>query len=442
MSAPATTPARTYRLPEGSAWRGAWKKLAFASALGFAASLFGLATDPSRFGFSYLFAFVVFLSVALGGLFFVLVQHLTSAHWSVTVRRSSELLMAGLPIFALLVLPLLADLDHLYPWATGRHAEPTMQAGAFGNAADEGSLEPAALAHANEASVEVIGKARAASEARVLAGKTPYLNKPFFRARAVIYLLLWSLFSRKLFQLSTTQDATGAHANTVAAQRLAPIGAVVFAVTLVLASIDWLMSLDPMWYSTIFGVYFFSICGVAHAAALIVLTRLLHRSGLLEGALSVEHSHDLGKFLFGWIAFWAYIAFIQFFLIWYANVPDELTFFHLRWNDNLGSWKLVSASLFLVRFVVPFWLLISRNVKRNVGVLLAVAALALAMHVVEIYWIVMPNRGPLALHWLDLTCLIAVGGAYLATVLRALEQHALVPVGDPRLARSLHFENA
>ena len=228
----------------------------------------------------------------------------------------------------------------------------------------------------------------------------------------------------------------------VLAKKFAPLATIGFTVALVLAAFDWLMSLEPVWYSTIFGVYVFAGCAVAHAAVAILLAMALQRAGLLQTSISVEHYHDLGKLLFGWLSFWAYITFVQFFLIWYANIPEELTFFHRRWTDNDGSWKVVSTSLFLLHFLLPFWLLLSRNAKRSPTLLAFGAAVVLALHVVDIYWIVLPNIGALAPSWLDVTCFLCVGGVYGALVLWSMENHALVPLGDPRLPRSIAFENA
>jgi hypothetical protein len=177
-------------------------------------------------------------------------------------------------------------------------------------------------------------------------------------------------------------------------------------------------------------------------AMLILLTMAMRRSGLLGNAVNVEHYHDMGKLLFGWIVFWSYISFAQFFLTWYSNIPDEVAWFHKRWHDNGGTWKMTSLALVAFNFFVPFWFLMSRNIKRRLPLLAMGAAVILVMHVVEAYWIVMPNYGPLELKLVDLGCLLGLSGVYFAAVLYNLEQFALVPVGDPRLVRALEFENA
>jgi hypothetical protein len=268
------------------------------------------------------------------------------------------------------------------------------------------------------------------------------MNRPFFVLRALLFLGLWSFIAVRLFRWSTLQDEDTRVEYTLRAKRFAPIATIAFSVALVLAAFDWLMSLEPLWYSTIFGVYVFAGCAVAHAAVAILLAMLLQQSELVQTSISVDHYHDLGKLLFGWLCFWAYVAFVQFFLIWYANIPEELSFFHLRWTDNLGSWKPLTTSLFVLHFLLPFWVLLSRNAKRSPVLLGIGALLILALHVVDIYWLVLPNIGPFAPDWLDLSCFFGIGGIYAASVLWSMEKHPLIPLGDPRLARSLAFENA
>ena len=234
-------------------------------------------------------------------------------------------------------------------------------------------------------------------------------------------------------------DKTKALENTAAAQRFAPAAILLFGVTITFFAFDWLLSLNPTWYSTIFGVYIFAGTALFNMASLILVSLALRRSGLLGDAVNVEHFHDMGKLLFGWIAFWTYISFAQFFLTWYSNIPDEVAWFHKRWDGNGGDWMGVSAALVVFYFFVPFWFLMSRNIKRKLPLLAAGAVCIIVMHVVEVYWVVMPNFGPLDPSMLDLGCLV---GVYLAAVLRGMTEYPLVPVGDPRLQRALEFENA
>ena len=463
-----STTEREYRVRPDSGWAGAWKISAGIGAVGFAAAAFGYVQDPTRFAFSYLFAFFLFLTMGLGALFFVLIQYLTKAGWSVTVRRTAEFFMKGLWIFAILCLPIIPTMGRLFPWLEESHASEsqapinesvTKESGAQPVAADLAgrAKRPAAF---REEGNEALDKAleqrlerqKELAEERTLEGKKPYLNKTFFLIRLVGYLAVWIFLSYKLFDWSTDQDKSKRVANTAAAQRFAPAGIMLFAVTITFAAFDWLMSLQPTWYSTIFGVYVFAGCVVVNMALLILVTWMLKRSGAVGNAINVEHFHDMGKLLFGWLVFWAYISFAQFFLIWYANIPEELVFFHRRWTDGGGTWKNISLALVIFHFAIPFWLLMSRNVKRRVEILITGAVTLVVMHVVEIYWLVMPNypgndvdpahQFVFAPHWLDLACLVGVGGVYFAVVLHTLAGYPLIPIGDPRLGRALKFENA
>jgi len=276
----------------------------------------------------------------------------------------------------------------------------------------------------------------------VMAHKAFYLDKRFFLGRLIFYLLVWSWLAQKYFRWSTEQDKTKALENTAAAQSFAPRGLILFALTLTFFGFDWFLSLNSTWYSTIFGVYIFAQSALFQMACLILMTLALRRSGLLGDTVNVEHYHDMGKLLFGWIVFWSYISFAQFFLTWYSNIPDELTWFHARWGDNGGTWKGVSLAIVAFHFFVPFWFLMSRNIKRRLPLLALGAACMVLMHVVEVYWVVMPAYGPLAPNFVDVACLLGILGIYMAAVLRGMDEYSLVAVGDPRLERALEFENA
>jgi hypothetical protein len=293
-----------------------------------------------------------------------------------------------------------------------------------------------------QASFEEVERAEHEAHAAVLDKKRPYLNMGFFIARMVVYVLVWAGLSALFFKLSTDQDRTKSLENTAKAQRIAPLAAALFALSLTFAAVDWVMGLDPMWYSTIFGVNIFAGSAVAIFAVLILVGRALSKGGYVGKAINTEHFHDLGKLQFGFNVFWAYIAFSQFFLIWYSNIPEETSFYFKRWYAMDGSWKAWSLSLFLLHFVVPFALLLSRNIKRRVDLLALGAGILLTMHFAELYWFVLPNAGPLSPSWIDLACFLGIGGVYLGFVFRTLAQHPLIPVGDPRLPRALHFENA
>jgi hypothetical protein len=350
---------------------------------------------------SYLVAFAFFLSISLGALFFVLLQHLVRAGWSVVVRRLAEALAMNLLIMALLAIPLLFGLPRLYEWADAQ-----------------------TVAHDS-----------------ILQGKQAYLNVPFFAVRLVVYFTVWTLLARYFWSRSTAQDQTGEVGLTMRMERTSTIGMVLFALTTNFAAVDLLMSLDPRWYSTIFGVYFFSGGVVGFFALLSILAALLQRSGRLGGTVTDEHYHDLGKLVFAFIVFWAYIAFSQYMLIWYSNIPEETEWYLRR---QTGQWTAVSLLLLFGHFLFPFVYLLPRFVKRSPKLFGPMAAWVLLMHYVDLYWIVMPQISPgkVPLHLLDLTCPLGLGGILLAATAYRLRRRSLVPLRDPRLAESMAFENA
>ena len=444
-----------YRIPAKSSWAGAWKISGGIGAAGLAVAAYGYigkVVPPDRWAFSYLFGLWVPLSLALGSLFFVMVQFVTKANWGVTVRRVAEMFMRPMPIFAILIIPLVLVLPQLFPWLGARHPATSPDvSGEHAAKPDESPVpdargdmakEPAAYRDMPYAHPKQVEAAEDREEKRIVDHKAVFLNKPFFLIRLIAYLLIWAWLANKFFTWSTEQDKTKALENTAAAQRFAPAGLVLFALTITFFTFDWFLSLNATWFSTIFGVQLFSQAALFNMATLIVTALALQRSGILGKAVTVEHFHDMGKLLFGWIAFWSYIAFAQFFLTWYSNIPDELTFFHLRWHDNGGTWKSITLALVVMHFFVPFWFLMSRNIKRRLPLLATGAVCMIIMHVIEVYWVVMPNYGPLAPNFVDAACLVGLFGVYLSAVLRGMEDFALVPVGDPRLERALHFENA
>jgi hypothetical protein len=453
---------RDYRIGPDSPWAGAWKIAGGIGLVGLVFSYYGYRTDPTRFAFSYLFGFFVSLSLALGSLFFVLVLYMTKAAWGVTVRRIAELFMRPMGVLAILVIPLVFTLPQLFPWVTPKHLEAAPSGSVAGEHAATSEETEAALAEARgiaarepvavrdlyrpptapSTEVKRLVSAEESAENQIVAHKRPFLNVRFFLARLFFYIVVWSWLAFRYFQWSSDQDKTKAVANTAAAQRFAPVALLLFAFTLSFFAFDWLLSLDATWYSTIFGVYVFAQCALFQMAVLILVTLLLRRSGLLGEAVNIEHYHDMGKLLFGWVVFWSYVTFAQFFLTWYANIPDEVAWFHKRWGDNGGTWKGVSWAIIAFHCVVPFWFLLSRNIKRHLPLLALGATCLVVMHVVEVYWIIMPNLGPLSPSLIDLSAFVGVFGIYLAATLRGMVDYSLVPIGDPRLARALDFENA
>jgi hypothetical protein len=356
--------------------------------------------NPKQFFFSWLVSFLFFLSLALGALFFVLIQYAAQGGWGIVLRRIGETTFATLPVMAALFLPVLLGLRDLYSWTV------------------PGAAEHDAL----------------------LRWKAPYLNVPFFLIRAALYFGIWSFIALLYYRGSRGQDATGDPGVSARLRRLAGPGIIVLALTQTFASVDWIMSLTPHWYSTIFGVYFFAGSFVGFIALLSVVAAAMLRAGLLETVISEEHLHDVGKLLFAFTAFWAYIAFSQFFLIWYANVPEETIWYKARLE---GSWKAISVLLMAGHFGVPFFYLMGRAVKRRGSTLAVGGAWLLAMHFVDLYWQVMPTLHPAGLSpaVLDVAAFAAIGGCFVAAAGWLMRREALVPLRDPRLAESIAFEN-
>lgn len=402
-SGPAVLRASSLWLPPEHPWRRLPALGLVLAAVGLGGSLaLGLASEAARrqLWHSWLVGAVFALSIALGGLFFVLLHHATQAGWSVVVRRIAEHAMATLPFMALLFVPLLLGMGDLFHWS---HA-------------DLAARDP------------------------LLVHKQPYLNVPFFVLRTLFYFTVWSALAVWFSRQSRLQDETGDHQLTRRMRRASAPALLLFALTVTFFAFDWLMALNPDWYSTIFGLYFFAGSAVAFFSFLALAVIAARRAGLLVDVLNAEHQHDIGKLLITFVAFWAYMAFSQYLLIWYANLPEETVFFAQR---AAGSWRAASVVLALGHFVVPFFFLLPRSVKRNAKALAAAAVWLLAVHLLDLYWLVMPNLHPAGMvpSLFDAAALIGCCGLFLAVFGAALMRQALVPLRDPRLPESLTFEN-
>jgi hypothetical protein len=354
----------------------------------------------ARFYPSYLVSFVFFLSLALGALFFVLVQHVTRAGWSVAVRRLAEGVAPNvfLPM-AFLAVPVLYGLRTLYPWT------------------DAAVVATDHLLHAKE----------------------PWLNIPFFLARTVIYFGVWSVLAIWFHRKSTVQDKTGDPGLTKKMETTSTAALILFAFTVTFFAFDYLMSLTPHWYSTIFGVYFFAGCVLGFFALMTVLAFFVQRAGALRRTITTEHYHDLGKLVFAFTVFWAYIGFSQYMLMWYANLPEETSWYAAR---QAGSWTTVSLILLFGHFIVPFLALMSRDVKRRKGLLVVGGVWMLVMQWADVYWMVMPGKSPgtIPFSLMDVAVFLGIGGLFFAAALRRMGAHPLVPLKDPRMSESLGYE--
>ena len=405
-----------------------WAKLpvigAVMAVVGLGATFSMLAGElKSRALFSYLWAFEVLLSIALGALGFVLIQHAVRAGWSTVIRRIAETAAATLPVFALLFIPIATIGFHeLYPWT---------------HETDE-----------------------------VLERKRWFLNDGFWYGRAALYFVIWSGLAWFFYLRSTRIDSVTDETERARLVRsmwwMAAPGILLWGLSQSFQAVDWLKSLMPHWYSTMWGVYFFAGSIIAFYSFTALVAMGLQRAGMLKTAITTEHFHDLGKFMFGHTIFWAYIAFSQFMLIWYANIPEETEFFIHRIH---GGWAGVSYALPVIHFFVPFLWLVSRHQKRS-RVRLAIAAVwIIVVHCIDLYWIVLPNYvagglhgaaadhgaqgsvhaaeviSTFAPHWLDLTALLGVTGVFLAAFGFLLNRNKVIAINDPRLAESMAHEN-
>lgn len=400
-------------LAKGSAWR-LLPIVGLVLAGGGLGGAFAMkAGHEHAFWFAYLTAYYGFLAIGLGGLFFCILQHLVRAGWSIAVRRLAENAAITLPFLCLLGLPIvLFGMHDLYHWT-----------------------DTAAVA-----------------ADPMLSAKSSYLNQGAFNIRVGVYFAVWTLLSILFYGWSTggDGDAVKAARNADRARGFAAPALFLFALSLTFAAFDFLMSLDPHWFSTMFGVYYFAGTCLTIHAFLTLLSIFLRKSGYLKGIVTDEHYHDLGKYLFGFTVFYTYIAFSQYFLIWYANIPEETMWFQYRIADDFLPLTYLLAG---GRFFIPFFFLLPRAVKRNPVTLFIAATWILCMEFVDMYWIVQPvlahhhaiesgdHHMTMHIGALDALCFVGMLGAFLAAFGWALGRKALVPTHDPRIAESIKFEN-
>lgn len=459
MSDASTTLRKPILIPADNPWANRWKVAAGFGLLGIIMAGIGASMDPHRFAFSWLYAFACVMTMALGATFVCMIQHLTASGWSITVRRSAEFYSRGLWILIPLFIPVVLSASTLYPWwdqASGHGGHGTAHAQAPEHAAPADAHAAHAGQEAAVPGAEEHGAAHGgghhdpehAAHAAVLEKKLGFLDAgPFWLTRMVIYFLVWWWLGGWILGLSTRQDVTGDKQLTVQMTRRSTYGTILYALSLTFAGFDWIMSLEPNWFSTMFGVRIFASGAVLGFAMVILTTKSLKANGVIGNEVNVEHFHDLGKLMFGFLIFWAYISFSEFFLIWYAAIPEETIYFHRRWDYT--NWRYISMAIVGLKFILPFYLVMSRNVKRHAAGLVLGAGWLFLMHFVEIYYWIMPYAAPhqdLAVTGtgalLDLGCVLATVGIYLAYVFRLMTKHSVVAVNDPRIERALEFVNA
>jgi len=346
---------------------------------------------------SYLLAFLFWLGLGLGCLALLMLQHLTGGGWGFVIRRILESGAATIPLMAVLSLPLLLGFSRLYPWV---HQEASVG-------------EP------------------------VPPLRRVYLTTPSFLGRGIFYFAVWITLAYLLNQWSSEQDRTADPAITGRLQTLSGPGLVIYGLTATFAAVDWAMSLQPHWSSTIYGMMF--IVGEALGALTfaILLARLLSHRKPLADVLAPSHFHDLGNLLLAFVMLWGYVAFSQFLIIWSGNLQDEIPWYLSRAS---GGWAALAVALIVFHFAVPFVLLLNRGVKRRMRVLAWVAGALFVMGLVDLYWVVAPAFDPAAggprVHWMDVVAPLAVGGVWVAWFVWQLKGKALLPLHDPRFQGS------
>jgi hypothetical protein len=369
-------------------------------AVGLVVSLLGLWLSPQYFFRAWLVGWVFWVGVTLGCLAISLLHHLTRGAWGLVIRRVLEAASRTLPLLLVLALPLVFGLKHLYEWA----------------------------------------RPEAVRADALLQAKAPYLNVPFFLTRLVLYFLVWGGVAFLMSALSRRQDRQPDPRLTRRMQLIAGPALAAYCLAVTFAAVDWLMSLQPRWFSTIYGVYLMGSQGLAALAFLITFALWLSRREPMSRVLQPRHFHDWGKLFFTFVMLWAYFSFSQFLIIWAGNLPEEISFYLPRMR---GAWGGLFLAIALFHFLLPFLLLLSRDLKRNAKRLVVVAILMLVMRWLELVWQVEPafhdhNAG---FYWLYLVAPLTLGGFWFAWFLRELKTRPLLPINDPYLPEAIaHHE--
>jgi len=365
-------------------------------------AIVAIATGSRDVYYSYLTAFAYWAGIGFAPVLLLMIFHATHARWMTILRRPVEAMASAIWIFILLVIPICIGMKELYSW-----------------------VEPAAAGFNKEALAKI-------------AHKAPYLNVKFFIVRSILFIGFSWLVARSLFGLSRRQDKEGG-TDLLARQRRMSAGLLPFvAIAITFAGFDWLMSLNPTWFSTIFGVYYFAGSFLSALSILAIVTWHANRKNVFGGGMNIEHTHSIGKLMLAFTCFWTYIAFSQLLLIWIAGLPEETPFYITRFKDG---WAGVGVVLIFCHFFIPFGALLSRSLKRTPHLLAGAAFWILLIHYIDIYWLVMPTLYPegVSLHWSQPVAFVGVGLVAIATAIWGLRGRLPVPVRDPYLAESLRY---
>lgn len=368
-------------------WRS---RAAIVGIAGLILTAIGLFISPSQFFRSYLWAFLFWFGIALGCLPLLMLYHLVGGAWGFTIRRIIESGTRTLPVLAVMFIPILFGIPRLYEWS-----------------------QPDKVA-----------------QIRALQLKHAYLNIPFWIIRTLIYFAVWLFYVYRLNRMSARQDETGDTALPRRFQRFSGPGLVVYGLTITFASFDWAMSLEPQWYSTIYGMLWIVSQALSGLAFAIAILALLAGTAPISRLSLPDSLHDLGNLLLAFVMLWAYLSFSQLLIIWSGNLPEEIQWYLSRLHHG---WQWVAAALITFHFFVPFFLMLARFKKRHIRWIATIALLVLVMRVVDTYWIITPAfyRDRFTLHWLDLFALVGIGGIWLAVYARQLAVMPLLPLHDP-----------
>ena len=367
-----------------------------AGAVGVVLTIVGFALyGAERFFQAYLVAYTFWIGIVLGSMALLMVQHLTGGAWGIVIRRPLEAAVRTLPVMAVLFLPIIFGMHDLYHWTH-----------------DEAANDP------------------------VIAQKAAYLNTEFFIARQVIYFVIWIAISYMLTKWSAEQDRSGDPALVRKFSILSGAGLVIYSLTLTFAFVDWTMSVNPHWFSTMWGPLHMVGQGLSAFAFAIVILIMLSQVAPLNRVVTAHHLHDLGKFLFAFLMLWAYLSFSQFLIVWSANLAEEIPHYLVRWD---AGYQYVSGFMILFHFALPYALLLSRDTKRDYRRLRLIATWVLLARIVDYYWHVAPefHEEGLRLGLLDFATPIALGGIFLALFAVNLKGRSLLPINDPGLPKAL-----
>jgi hypothetical protein len=359
--------------------------------LAFLISFMNFLRNPEQFYRSYLLAFVFWIGFPLGSMAILMLHHLTGGDWGLPIRRPLEAATRTFPLMLILFVPLIFGLKTLFPWA---------QPGGLGD-------DP------------------------VLKFKRIYLSLNFFMSRAVIYFLIWFALSYLLNKWSAEQDRTGDPAIAKRLEGMSGPGLIFYGLTVTFATIDWVMSLQPHWFSTIFGMIFMMV-GVLGAMSLVILVaRILSNYEPMASAVTPAQFNDLGNLLLAFVMLWAYLSFSQFLIIWSGNLPAEISWYVVRAS---GGWAKLAVFLIVFHFAIPFLVLLQRGVKRQMGALAIVAGSLIFISFVDVFWLIVPafEKNSPRVHPLDITLPIAIGELWVAAFVWQLKRRPLLPLHDPR----------